>query len=153
MSMIVKPKIPRFLGLAAAPPVFLKTVLVALPFILCLGLYLAMSHVRHSENPRDKILPTFSQMADAVHRIAFQKDSRTGTYLMLGDTLSSMGRLLLGIAIASLLGLILGIHMGIFPGIESLSSAFVTVVSIIPPLSILPILFITLGVDELAKVS
>ncbi len=147
------PKIPRFLGLGAKPPGYLKIILTILPFMLCLGLYLTMSHVRHAENPQDKILPTLSQMADAVHRMAFQEDTRTGKYLMLNDTLSSMMRLLLGITIASFLGMILGIHMGLFPGLESLSSVFVTVISIIPPLSILPILFITLGVDELAKVS
>jgi NitT/TauT family transport system permease protein len=147
------PKIPRFLGLGAKPPAYLKIILTVLPFILCLGLYMTMSHVRHAENPQDKILPTFSQMADSVYRMAFQEDTRTGKYLMLNDTLSSMRRLLLGITIASFLGLVLGIHMGLFPGLESLSSAFITVISIIPPLSILPILFITLGVDEVAKVS
>jgi NitT/TauT family transport system permease protein len=92
-------------------------------------------------------------MAESVHRLAFTEDQRTGTYLMLGDTLSSLRRLLLGILIASVLGLVIGIHMGLFPGLESLSSAFITVVSIIPPLAILPILFITFGVDELAKVT
>ncbi len=150
---IDRPRMPRFLGLSAQPSGFFRVILIALPFALCLGVYLAMSHLRHMENPRDKILPTVSQMAEAVHRMAFERDPRTGTYLMAGDTLASLGRLLLGITLASVLGLLLGIHMGIFPGIESLSSAFVTVISIIPPLSILPILFITLGVDELAKVS
>lgn len=111
-----------------------------------------ISHIRHVENPRDKILPTFSQMAKAVHRMAFQEDTRTGKYLMLTDTISSLRRLLIGITAASILGLLLGINMGLFPGFESLTSVFITVISIIPPLAILPILFITFGVDEFAKI-
>jgi len=147
-----RPKIPRFLGLAAKPAGPWRAALIAIPFVLCLGLYIAASQARHAENPRDKILPTFTQMGEAVNRMAFQEDARTGKYLMLADTVSSLRRLLLGIVLAAVLGLVIGIHMGLFPGIEALSSAFITVVSIIPPLAILPILFITFGVDEVAKV-
>jgi NitT/TauT family transport system permease protein len=39
-----------------------------------------------------------------------------------------------------------------FPGLREASLSFVTFLSMIPPLAILPILFITFGVDELAKV-
>ncbi|MFC1670343.1 ABC transporter permease [Spirochaetota bacterium] len=145
-------KIPNFFGLMAKPPKPLKIILIALPFILCIGIYMVASNIRHAENPNDKILPTISKMAHAVNRMAFQKDSRTGKYLMLNDTLSSLRRLLIGIIAASLLGLILGINMGLLPGFESLSSVFITAVSIIPPLAILPILFIVFGVDEFSKI-
>jgi len=84
--------------------------------------------------------------------MAFQEDPRTGEYLMAVDTISSLRRLLTGIVVASLLGLLLGINMGLFPGFESLTSIFITVISIIPPLAILPILFISFGVDEFAKI-
>jgi NitT/TauT family transport system permease protein len=40
----------------------------------------------------------------------------------------------------------------LFPGLRSLSLAFVTFISIVPPLAILPILFIVFGVEEIAKV-
>ncbi len=143
---------PKFWGFAANPSKPLKTVLASLLFILCLGLYITASHVRHANNPHDKILPGITQMGEAMGRMAFERDSRTGTYPLLGDTLSSMSRLLAGVLAAALLGLIIGIHMGLFPGIESVTSVFVTVVSIIPPLSILPILFIAFGVDEFAKI-
>ncbi|MCP4134416.1 MAG: ABC transporter permease subunit [bacterium] len=113
---------------------------------------MAVSHVRHIENPRDKILPTISQMGDAVYYMAFKEDTNTGKYLMLNDALSSLRRLLIGMALASMLGLLLGLNMGLYPGFEGLSSVFITVISIIPPLAILPILFIAFGVDELAKI-
>lgn len=143
---------PKFLGLSARPPGYLKILLAALPFMLVLSLYVTVSHVRHAENPRDKIIPTFGQMGKAVYTLAFEEDSRTGKYIMADDTISSLKRLLIGIIAASILGLIMGLNMGLLPGFESLSAVFITVISIIPPLSILPILFIAFGVDEFAKI-
>ena len=49
-------------------------------------------------------------------------------------------------------GMLLGLNLGLMPGFRALGLPFITFISIIPPLSILPILFITFGVDELAKV-
>jgi NitT/TauT family transport system permease protein len=43
--------------------------------------------------------------------------------------------------------------MGLLPGIRSLSTAFVTFIANIPPLALLPILFIALGVGEISKVA
>ncbi len=146
-------KYPKFWGFAANPSKAFRFFLGAVLFVLLLGTYITASHIRHRDNPRDKILPTLTQMGRAVYRMAFIEDERTGEYLMLTDTLSSLKRLLAGIAAASLLGLILGINMGLFPGMEAFSAPFITVVSIIPPLAVLPILFIIFGVDEFAKIA
>jgi len=145
-------KNPRFLGLHASPSRMLQVILKLLPFLICIALYMTASHVRHRENPRDKILPTVTQMGHAMHRMAFEADPKTEEYLLFSDASSSLMRLFIGMILASLLGLIIGMNMGLFPGFESLSATFITVVSIIPPLAILPILFIAFGVDELAKV-
>lgn len=143
---------PKFFGFAARPTGKLKIFLTALPFFLTLALYFTASEIRHAENPGDKILPTFAQMGDAVYAMAFENDPRTGERLMLVDTASSLRRIVIGMIAASLLGLVIGLNMGLFPGFEALSSVFITFISIIPPLSILPIIFITLGVDEFAKI-
>jgi len=92
-------------------------------------------------------------MASAVDRMAFNEDPRTGTYLMAKDTLASLKRLAIGLGAAAVFGLLLGLNMGMYTGLNSLAGPFVTFVSMVPPLAILPILFITLGVDELAKVA
>jgi NitT/TauT family transport system permease protein len=130
-----------------------RWVLAALPFVLVLGIYLLAADARHRENPNDKILPTFSQMGAAVKRMAFTEDRRTGDYVMVKDTRASLKRLLTGMALGAGVGLLLGLNMGLFPGMSSTFAPFVTVVSMVPPLAILPILFIALGVDELAKVA
>jgi len=145
-------KINKFWGLGARPPKSLRIVLSSILFVIFIAVYFTASHIRHQENPRDKILPTITQMGKTVYRLAFEEDPRTGEYLMVTDTLSSLRRIIIGIALASILGLIIGINMGLFPGFESLTAVFITVISIIPPLAILPILFITFGVDEFAKI-
>lgn len=144
---------PKFWGFAAKPSKAFRFFLASILFVLVLGIYLTASHIRHRDNPQDKILPTLTQMGNAVYRMAFIEDERTGEYLMLTDTLSSLKRIITGIAAASLLGLIIGINMGLFPGIDAFGAPFITVVSIIPPLAVLPILFIIFGVDEFAKIA
>jgi NitT/TauT family transport system permease protein len=143
---------PKFFGFSAKPSKGLKMFLSSILFILCIAGYLTASHIRHMDNPDDKILPTFKQMGESVYRMAFEVDTRTGERLMVVDTISSLKRIAIGIVTAAFLGLIIGLNMGLFPGVEAFSSIFITFISIIPPLAILPILFIAAGVDEFAKI-
>ncbi len=145
-------RLPLLFGLHATPRGSFRVALALLPFILIVAVYLSFSHARHLENVSDKVLPTFQQMSAAVERMAFTEDARTGSYLMLRDTLASLQRLGIGLSLAAAVGLLLGLNMGVFPGFKGLTMSFVTFVAMIPPLAILPILFITFGVDELAKV-
>jgi NitT/TauT family transport system permease protein len=142
----------KLFGIHAKPDGWLKWLLALLPFALLLGIYLTASEIRHRDNPSDKLLPSISQMGKAVQRMAFSEDKRSGKYLMLADTVASMKRLLIGLSLAALTGLLLGLNMGLFPGMDRSFNPFVTFFSMIPPLAILPILFISFGVDELAKI-
>ncbi len=145
-------KRPLFWGLHAAPPTWLKVLLASIPFIIAIGFYLVQSDIRLQENPQDKLLPSISQMIDAVDRMAFQEDRRSGDYLFWKDTLSSLQRIGIGVGIATILALIIGLNMGLFSGMSATLLSFVTFFSMIPPLAILPILFIAFGVGELGKV-
>ena len=64
-----------------------------LPFVFLLVLYVTASDARLAENPQDKLLPSFSQMGEAMQRLAFEPSKRTGEYLFWQDTLSSLQRL------------------------------------------------------------
>lgn len=143
---------PRFFGINARPGRVLTVVLAALPFVFLLIIYLTFSDIRHKANPADKLLPEISQMIGAVKHMAFEKSRRTDSYLMLDDTVASMKRLLIGTGLAAITALLLGLNIGLFPGINATLNPFITFISMIPPLSILPILFISFGVDELAKI-
>jgi NitT/TauT family transport system permease protein len=124
-----------------------------LPFVLLVAAYLYASHLRLADNPQDKLLPGLRQMGEAIKRMAWDEDVRSGKILLWQDTWASLQRIFSGVGLALLAALLLGLNMGIYNGVRVLLSAFVVFVSMIPPLAILPILFITLGVDESAKIA
>lgn len=130
-----------------------NVLLGALPFILLAIVYLVASHQRLADNPQDKLLPGLAQMADAVERYALTPDPQSGDYLLLADTWASAQRIVLGVGIAALAGLLAGINMGMLPRTKALFSPLLVFVSMVPPLAILPVLFIVLGVDEVSKVA
>ncbi len=146
-------KFPLFFGLYAQPPTSLKQILMILPFVLLIGLYLYASHVRLVENPQDKLLPSISSMFDGMKRMALEEDKRSGDILLWKDTFASLKRLVYGVILALLTALMIGLYMGLYRGFNALMSSFIVFISMIPPLAILPILFISLGVGEVAKVA
>jgi NitT/TauT family transport system permease protein len=146
-------KSPKLFGLHAAPSFRFTVLLASIPYILALITYLVAADIRHKDNPNDKLIPTVSQIVSAVDRMAFTEDKRTGNYLMLNDTVSSLKRLGTGVVIAAFIGLMLGLNMAMFPGMQATLFSGVTFISMIPPLAILPILFIVAGIDELAKIT
>jgi NitT/TauT family transport system permease protein len=140
-------------GVHANPGTSMKWALGLLPFVLLIAIYSYASYVRHAENPQDKLLPTASQMATAAHGAAFKESRRTGEIILWSDTAASLKRLLSGVFIAALIGLTLGVISGVFPGGRAVIHPFLSAVAMVPPLAILPILFISLGVDEVAKIA
>ncbi|AQW59776.1 ABC transporter permease [Vibrio owensii] len=134
------------------PSKFGRVMLGVMPFLIMLAVYVTASDARLAENSADKLLPAFSSFADAIDRMAFTPSKRTGEYLMWVDTSASLVRLGWGIGISALLGLSLGIATGIIPLVRSSLSPVITAVSLIPPMAILPILFISFGVGEVSKV-
>jgi NitT/TauT family transport system permease protein len=145
--------IPRFWGLHAQPTRVLGWLLAAVPFAFAIGVYLFASEARHRDNAADKLLPTPTQMMDAAQRMAFEPQQRSGDYLLWTDTLASLQRLAIGVGTAALLALVLGLNMGVFRGMSGLLSPFVTFISMVPPLAILPVLFISFGIGELSRVA
>lgn len=128
------------------------TLLALLPFVLLLIAYVIGSEIRLAENPNDKLLPGFTKFADAIQRLAFQPDRRTGDYLLWTDTLASLGRLGAGMGIATLIGGLFGIAIGLIPLIRQGLAPLVAVLSMVPPLAVLPILFIVFGLGEVSKI-
>jgi NitT/TauT family transport system permease protein len=145
-------RIPRFIGLQAEPTAGLNWFLIALPFLLLIAAYLYASHMRLADNPDDKLLPPVGKMVQAVKQYAWTGDRTSGKQLMVQDTVSSLRRLLIGVGAAAISGLLVGLNLGLFPGFRALGDSFVKFLSIIPPLAILPILFIVFGVGEVGKV-
>ncbi len=94
---------------------------------------------------------------DTSYWIAIGQDApqriEAGDILMLVDTEASLYRLFAALAISVAIGLILGIAIGLLPYMRAGLGAFVAVVSMVPPLALLPILFITMGLGEASKIA
>ena len=123
-----------------------------LPFLLLLALYVGASNARLAENPNDKLLPSFQSFGAAIERLALEPSKRTGEYVFWRDTASSLQRLALGVGISAVFALVFGVLNGAIPFVRAQLSPLLTAISLIPPLAILPILFIIFGLGELAKV-
>ena len=134
------------------PSVVTRWFLGLLPFVLLAVIYTGASNARLAENPNDKLLPALSSFVTAIDSLAFTPSKRTGEYLFWQDTASSLKRLAMGVGISAAIGLIFGIGTGIVPYVRANLSPLVTAISLIPPMAILPVLFITFGLGELSKV-
>lgn len=129
-----------------------RILLGSAPFVLLVVVYATASHIRRQDNPADKLLPSLESMWNAFARLAFEADRRSGNYLLWTDTYDSLWRLGMGMGTATLIALILGIAIGFIPHIRASLAPFVASLSLIPPITILPILFIMFGLGEMSKV-
>ncbi|MDI7776652.1 ABC transporter permease [Asticcacaulis sp. EMRT-3] len=130
----------------------LAFVLGSLPLMAAFLVYVHAATLRHAANAADKVLPTLSQMAASFAKMAFTQDPMTGHVLMVADTLASLQRLGLGILISTVLALVIGMALGIVPLVRASFSPFVATLAVIPPIAVLPILFIAFGLGETSKV-
>ncbi len=125
--------------------------LSALFFVVSIAAYMVTAHVRHQENPQDKLVPTVSEMVDGVKRTAFEAD-RKGDYRLWLDTWASAKRFVLSVLL-SVFAVLLGLHMGVLPYFEHLFLRFVLFFDKVPALALLPILMIIFGLGEVARVA
>ncbi len=123
-----------------------------LPFVLVIAAYLFYSNARLAANPGDKLLPSPATFAHTIHQYAFDEDERSGEILLWSDTAASLKRILVALVSSAALGVALGLAIGVIPFVRATLAPFVAALSLIPPLAILPILFIVAGLGELAKV-
>jgi NitT/TauT family transport system permease protein len=135
------------------PPLGVRFLLGAIPLAAVVLCYLGAASVQHSLNPNEKFLPTFSAMVDQARIMALQVDPQTGAIPLWQDTAASLIRLGAGLAIATGIALVLGLVIGVLPLMRATIGPLVAAVAVVPPIAILPILFITFGLGETAKIA
>lgn len=134
-------------------------------FVLGIGLYIYSSQRRHQENAEDRIVPTLSQMARSTYGAAFQPADDEEQALtenahlsqrflagMLWKDTKATGRRFFWSLLLLIPAVFLGLHMGLFPFVGAFFLRFVLFFDKIVALSLLPILFIIFGIDELSKI-
>ena len=131
-------------------------------FLFAAGIaaYVVIAKERHRENPEDRVVPTFAQMGQGLYEAAFGPDEeaqrealpqRFVHSMLWQDTVASGKRF--GWAMLLLIpAVVLGLHVGMFPFFGVFFLRFILFFDKIIALSVLPILFIAFGIDELSKV-
>ncbi len=144
------------------------TVLVLSWFLFAVGFiaYFWISTARHRENADDRVTPTLVQMgkgfADAILKPAEEDEitsdadeqplyTKVRRSMLWKDTEATGRRFAISLALL-FPAVLIGLHMGMFPYVGSFFLRFVLFFDKIVALSLLPILFIAFGIDELAKV-
>lgn len=130
-----------------------KALLGLLPILALVLLYLVIAADRNAINPNEKIVPLPSAMVETMWGLVFERDQLSGRFLFWSDTLASLQRLGLGLLISTLTALVVGVLLGVLPTFRATFGMTVTSVAVIPPIALLPILFIIFGLGETAKVA
>ncbi|OYW44792.1 MAG: lipid kinase [Sphingomonadales bacterium 32-68-7] len=125
----------------------------AIPLLALALTYLVIAASRHAANPNDKIFPIPGAMAEAMARLLFEPDQLSGRLLFWADTFASLQRLGLGLGISTLSALLVGLVLGALPPVRATFGPLVTGIAVIPPIALLPILFIAFGLGETSKVA
>jgi NitT/TauT family transport system permease protein len=154
----------RFQLINARPSRATTIVLSWVLFAAGIGLYLYTAAARHREDPEDRVTPTIGQMARGMFGAALagaeaddaqtQRASlvqRFSTSMLWKDTVATGRRFFYSMALL-FPAVLLGLHMGLFPHVGAFFLRFVLFFDKIIALSLLPILFIAFGIDELSKI-
>ena len=128
--------------------------------------YFYVAQQRHRENPDERVMPTAMQMArsfaDAALKPAQDEEVVDGTAppslwvritssMLWKDSTATSRRFLISVLLL-FPAVLLGLHMAMFPYVGAFFLRFIQFFDKIVALSLLPILFIAFGIDELSKV-
>jgi len=135
-------------------------------FLFAAGItaYFYGAQARHRDNPEDRVMPTVTQMVqsfkDAAQNPAEGQDVPDGPQtwwqrirggMLATDTIATARRFAISVALL-FPAVLLGLHMAMFPYFGAFFLRFFQFFDKIVALSLLPILFIAFGIDELSKI-
>jgi NitT/TauT family transport system permease protein len=136
-------------------------------FLFAAGIvgYFYIAKERHRDNPDDRVMPTAVQMVHAFEDAALKpaeeentEDASDAPLLtrlrssMLWKDTAATGRRFVVSVLLLVPAVLLGLHMAMFPYIGVFFLRFIQFFDKIVALSLLPILFIAFGIDELSKI-
>ena len=116
--------------------------------------------LRHRDSTAPGVVPTLAQMAEGVYNATLKPEegaenqsawTRFSNSMLWQDTKASGRRFLISMALL-FPAVLLGLHIGVFPYVGVFFLRFILFFDKIIALSVLPILFIAFGIDELSKI-
>ena len=137
-------------------------------FLFAVGIvsYFYVAHQRHIENPDERVMPTAEQMLQSFAGAALNPAEddmvdgegghaslweRIQSSMLWKDSVATSRRFLISVLLL-FPAVVLGLHMAMFPYIGAFFLRFTQFFDKIVALSLLPILFIAFGIDELSKI-
>lgn len=130
------------IGQALKPSVRWAISIVSI-IVMLLG-YTYLSHRQHEKNPKDKTIPTWSQLKEGVEKI-FEKNRRSGERWIVVDSVESAKRLFLGLLWGVVGAIVIGLLTGCFPVVEAAISPYLAILAKLPPTAALALFFVMLG--------
>ncbi|MEP7352552.1 MAG: ABC transporter permease subunit [Acidobacteriota bacterium] len=136
-------------------------------FVVGIVLYFFGSAARHRENPEDRVMPTVAQMGHGIYAAATQPAEEDAfddaapanpstlykiQHSMLWKDTKATGLRFIYSLLLMIPAVVLGLYMGLFPTVGAFFLRFSLFFDKIVALSLLPILFIAFGIDELSKI-
>jgi NitT/TauT family transport system permease protein len=135
-------------------------------FVVCIGLYMHTSVIRHRDNPEDRVVPSGAQLLAGIHSAVLEPaeeddyipPDNASTWQLIEhsmiwkDTASSGRRFFISLALL-IPAVLLAVHIGLYPWFGAVFMRFVLFFDKIVALSLLPILFIVFGIDEWSKIA
>ena len=112
--------------------------------ILVIAAYTWWSRERHSVNPTDRMVPSWSQMIEGFDRI-IRMDEDDHVRWLVADAQATLVRLGIGLAVAIAIAFLLGICMGCFRSVERFLLWWVSALAKIPATSIIAVIFVAVG--------
>lgn len=126
--------------------------------------YFTVAQARHAENPDDRVMPTIQAMGKGWWNAVMEppEDAEAlpadaGTWqrisgsMLFKDTVATGRRFVISLVLL-VPAVLLGLHMALFPYVGAFFLRFFLFFDKIVALSLLPILFIAFGIDELSKI-
>ena len=137
-------------------------------FLFAVGIasYFYVADQRHIENPDERVMPTAAQMLRSFAGAALNPAEddmvdgegghaswweRIQASMLWKDSVATSRRFLISVLLL-FPAVVLGLHMAMFPYIGAFFLRFTQFFDKIVALSLLPILFIAFGIDELSKI-
>ncbi|HEY6345800.1 MAG TPA: ABC transporter permease subunit [Bryobacteraceae bacterium] len=154
-----------FLRIHAQPGRRVSWILSWLLFASGITAYFYVAIERHRDNPDDRVMPTIAQILQGFHDAALkpaEEDeapaeapqtlwARIRSSMLWKDSTATGRRFLISVALL-FPAVMIGLHMAMFPYIGALLLRFCQFFDKIVALSLLPIIFIAFGIDELSKI-
>ena len=131
-------------------PGWCQWVFPLVPLVVVGTLYFNAAVERREENPNDKLMPLPADFVKAV-RVSLTRNEFTDEIPLVADLSSSLRIFGIGFGAAVLFSLVAGLHIGAWRWANAMFDPFLRFLSYLPPLALLPLVLLFLGIGDTAK--